>query len=66
MTLQWIGRARGLPVDDQYPRLANIRRVLMASCAPAMIDREGDKAYLHAALDVLQRFLPQVVREFDL
>jgi hypothetical protein len=59
-------RERGLPVDDGYPRLANIRRVLMASCAPAMIDREGDRAYLHAALDVLQRFLPQVVREFDL
>jgi hypothetical protein len=59
-------RARGMPVDDHYPQLANIRRVLMASCAPAMMEREGDKAYLHAALEVLERFLPQVVREFDL
>jgi hypothetical protein len=58
-------RERGLPVDDHYPELANIRRVLMASCAPAMLEREGDKAYLHAALDVLDRFLPQVVRQFD-
>jgi hypothetical protein len=55
-----------MPVDDHYPQLANIRRVLMASCAPAMMEREGDKAYLHAALEVLERFLPQVVREFDL
>jgi hypothetical protein len=59
-------RARGMQVDDHYPQLANIRRVLMASCAPAMMEREGGKAYLHAALEVLERFLPQVVREFDL
>ena len=59
-------RERGMQVDDHYPQLANIRRVLMASCAPAMMEREGGKAYLHAALEVLERFLPQVVREFDL
>lgn len=54
-------RDRGLPVDDSYPLLANIRRVLMASCAPAVIDREGDQAYLHAALEVAERFIPQVL-----
>lgn len=59
-------RERGLPVDEHYPRLANIRRVLMASCAPAMRDREGDRLYLQAALENLERFLPQVIRECDL
>jgi hypothetical protein len=31
-----------------------------------LAEREGDRTYLHAALEVLERFLPQVVRECDL
>lgn len=55
-------RARNLPVDDHYPDLANVRRVLMAACAPAMIEREGNAKYLHAALEILERTLPQAAR----
>ncbi len=55
-------RQRRLPVDDHYPELANVRRVLMAACAPAMIEREGNPQYLHAALDVIERLLPQAVK----
>lgn len=55
-------RQRGLPADDNYGELAMVRRVLMASCAPAMLEREGGLKYLHAALGVIERFLPQVVR----
>jgi len=58
-------RERNLPVDEHYPQLANLRRVLMASCAPAMRDREGDRTYLNAALKTLERFLPQVYRECE-
>ncbi len=61
--LAQLRRVRSLPVDEHYPHLANVRRVLMAACAPAMRDREGDRAYLHGALTVLKRALPQAVRE---
>jgi len=56
-------RERRLPVDDHYPELANIRRVLMAACAPAVMEREGNPTYLHAALEIVERFMPQVVKE---
>ena len=55
-------RERRLPVDDHYPELANVRRVLMAACAPAVMEREGNLKYLHAALDVIERMLPQAVK----
>ncbi len=55
-------RELGLGCDDHYPELVNVRRVLMAACAPAVIDREGGPKYLHAALEQIERLLPQVCR----
>jgi aminoglycoside phosphotransferase (APT) family kinase protein len=52
-------RERGLPVDD-YATLANARRILMAACAPAMIEREGNQKYLAAAIELIERLMPQV------
>lgn len=54
-------RERGLPADGNYADLANVRRVLMAASAPGVMDREGSPRYLHAALEVIERVLPQVV-----
>jgi len=55
-------RERGLEIDEHYDQLANIRRVLTAACAPANIEREGNPKYLHAALDVIERLLPQTLK----
>jgi hypothetical protein len=55
-------KERGLPADDQYGELATVRRVLMAACAPALIEREGNPKYLHAALELIERFLPQAAK----
>ncbi len=52
-------RERGLDTKENYADLAVVRRVLMAACAPALVEREGNPKYLHAALDLIQRFLPQ-------
>lgn len=51
-------RELGLHCDGDYGRLASVRRVLTASCAPALIEREGNKAYLDAALEIIRRNLP--------
>jgi len=61
-TLARLRRERGLPCDDEYGDLANVRRVLMAACAPALVEREGNPKYLHSALEHLERLLPQAVR----
>jgi len=53
-------RAAGLRWSEDHGLLAAVRRVLMAGCAPAALEREGNPKYLHAALEVLQRYLPQV------
>lgn len=55
-------RERGVRVDSDYPDFANIRRVLMAAVSPAFADREGHPKYLHAALEMLEKTLPQVSR----
>lgn len=55
-------RELGLDANDQYAEHANTRRVLMAACAPALLEREGNAKYLDAALEVIERILPQVVR----
>lgn len=47
-------RARGLKTGDDYAHLANIRRLLMASCAPAFLAREGNPAYLETALRLVE------------
>ncbi len=55
-------RELGLRTEGDYGALANIRRVLMAACAPAYLSRDGHPKYLHAALETIDRLLPQVAR----
>lgn len=60
-----LARARrnvGLDTSDDYAGLANVRRVLMASTSPAFLKHEGRSAHLNAALEVLERLLPQVTK----
>ena len=52
----------GLCIDEGYPELANLRRVLMAACVPSMFGREGDSVYVHGALEVLEGLWPRVCR----
>ncbi len=59
-----IARARreaGLSTDDDYARLGQIRRLLMASCVPAL-RRENHPTYLEAALAVVEKTLPLVCK----
>jgi hypothetical protein len=49
-----------LPADDDYGGMANIRRMLMASCVPALLEREGSSRYAQAALELIHKLLPQV------
>lgn len=53
-------RALNLPVDSEYPRLAMIRRALLASTAPRFLRSEGDPRYLAACLDRLESSLSQL------
>lgn len=53
-------REMGLPTDDDYAQLAAVRRVLMAGCVPAYATFEGHPKYTHAALEILDQYLPQV------
>ncbi|MEK6701574.1 MAG: aminoglycoside phosphotransferase family protein, partial [Planctomycetota bacterium] len=53
-------RERGLFVEDSYAELAIVRRVLMASLVPLFLDREGNSRYVHGALEMIERYLPQV------
>jgi len=56
-------RERGLSTDDQYAEIANVRRVLMAACAPAVTEVEGgNPKYMHSALLQIERYLPMVVK----
>jgi hypothetical protein len=59
-TLARLRREAGLAVDPNYAEVAVARRVLMAAVVPLFIDREHNTRYVRAALDVLERFLPQV------
>lgn len=45
---------RGLRNDENYARLADIRRVLLAGSAPAFLRTEGNPLVLKANLDVLE------------
>ncbi len=60
-TMAKLRRERGLSADDGYADLCTLRRVLMGACAPAMIGREGNPKYLHAALEQVEKCLPQVI-----
>ncbi len=53
-------RRRSLPMDDDYPRLAMIRRALLAATAPRFLRSEGDPRYLEACLDRLTQALPEL------
>ncbi len=53
-------RELGLQTTGDYGAVANLRRVLMAACVPAHLAHEGSPRYVHAALDMLERLLPQV------
>ena len=55
-------RALGLDTEGDYGALANIRRVLSAASIPAFLDREGNPAHLHTALETLERLLPVVAK----
>lgn len=55
-------RAQGLDTSDDYPTLANIRRVLYAAAAPANMRQEGSAAHLDASLHTLERLLPVVAK----
>lgn len=55
-------RVRGLPVDNDYTEIANLRRVLMAAAVPVQLAREGNAAYVRTALETLERLIPQVCR----
>lgn len=55
-------RELGLSTSDDYGTLAAVRRVLMAGCVPAWLETEGSAAYAHAALEVIERNLPGLVR----
>lgn len=61
-TLAKFRRDKGLDTNDSYAEVASVRRVLMAACAPAMLEREGNQKYVHAALETLEKTLPQVLK----
>lgn len=55
-------KAQGLDTSDDYASVANLRRLLTAATVPAFIRHEGQPKHLHAALDVLHRMLPLVLK----
>ncbi len=60
-----LARARrelGLENGEDHSVIANVRRVLAAACVPLLLDREGNTRYVHGALEVLERVLPQLAR----
>jgi hypothetical protein len=44
----------GLKVEPDWPRLASVRRALMAMTTPAILDLDGDRHHVEAALEVLE------------
>lgn len=53
-----IARARrqaGLPIEEDYARLLQSKRLIASAAAPAHLDHEGDVVYLSGALTVLER-----------
>jgi hypothetical protein len=53
-------RRLGLPVEEDYARLAMIRRVLLAATAPRFIRSEGNPRHLAACRDWLERGLKEL------
>ena len=50
-------KARGVHNPDDYTMVAAAKRVLVAAAAPAMVEREGNPKYLHAALETIGKSL---------
>jgi hypothetical protein len=55
-------KALGLTVESEYPRLAMIRRALLAGTAPKFIRSEGNPHHLAACLEWLERALGELSR----
>jgi hypothetical protein len=53
-------KERGLAVDSDWPRLAMIRRALLAATAPKFIKSEGHPVYLDACLSWLEIALTEL------
>ena len=53
-------RASGLPVDTHATDIAIARRLLMASVVPLFLGREHNAKYVHGALEVIEKYLPQL------
>jgi hypothetical protein len=61
--VQIVAKARkkhGLTVEEHYPRLAMIRRALLAGTAPKFIRSEGNPVHLAACLDRLEVALSEL------
>ncbi|RMD63874.1 MAG: aminoglycoside phosphotransferase family protein [Planctomycetota bacterium] len=48
-------KSRGLPLQDDWRELADIRRALLAAAAPASLSRNGDPQHLAGALRTLEQ-----------
>jgi aminoglycoside phosphotransferase (APT) family kinase protein len=60
-----LARARrelGLENGQDHSAIANTRRVLAAACVPLLLEREGNARYVHSALELIDRLLPQLHR----
>jgi len=44
----------GLPVDEDWPRLAQIRRLLTAMATPADLQHDGNRQHLQATIELLE------------
>ncbi len=53
-------KKHGLRVDDDYIKLVDIRRMLLAATAPAFMQSEGDPRYLAACLDQLKQTMSRL------
>ena len=57
-----IRRTLGLELGEDYSRVADLRRLLMAACVPAFLGREGTPAYVEAALGIVERLSASLLR----
>lgn len=48
-------RDLGLEVESDWADLAQVKRSLLATITPALLDAKGDACHVHAALEVLER-----------
>ncbi len=53
-------KVQGLPADENYPKLAMIRRALLAGTAPRFLKTEGSPRHLAACLEWLERAMKEL------